>query len=115
MTGIIHRVVELQHCRNCQSFGHSAKTCGSKTKCLICGESHHHERYPNKVKCANCKGPHVKTFTFSAEQLVKFVANVAIQVPQPQVCCGYPTQETIDKKSSLLSQSFRSCQKSLMC
>ena len=29
---------------------------------------------------------HDKTFTFPAEQLVTFVANVAIQVAQPQVC-----------------------------
>ena len=136
ITGIIYKVeefrspVSVQQCWNCQSFSHSAKTCRSKTKCLICGESHHHKRCPNREKkqpkCANCKGPHVasykgcpaykkqafrqhvvdnqksyaailrqntappqpqdKTFTFSAEQLVKFVANVAIQVAQPQVC-----------------------------
>ena len=29
-----------------------------------------------------------KTFAFSAEQLTKFVANVVIQIAQPQVC--YP-------------------------
>ena len=131
--GIIYKVeefrspVSVQQCWNCQNFGHSAKSCKSKTKCLICGESYHHKGYPNREKkqpnCANCKGPHVasykrcpaykiqafrqhvvdnqksyaailhqnmalrqsqdKTFTFSAEQLVKFVANVAIQVAQP--------------------------------
>ena len=42
-----------------------------------------------------------KAFTFSAGQLVKFVANVVIQVAQPQVCCANPTQDAIDKKSSL--------------
>ena len=47
ITGIIYKVeefrslVSVQQCWNCQSFGHSAKTCRSKTKCLICGESHH--------------------------------------------------------------------------
>ena len=136
ITGIIYKVeefrspVSVQQCWNCQSFGHSAETCRSKTKCLICGESHHHKGCPNREKkqpkCANCKGPHVasykgcpaykkqalrqhvvdnqksyaailrqntappqpqdKTFTFSAEQLLKFVANVAIHVAQPQVC-----------------------------
>ena len=45
--------------------------------------------------------PQDKTFTFSAEQLVKFVANVAIQVAQPQFCYPNPTQDAIDKKSSL--------------
>ena len=45
ITGIIYKVEEFrspvsaQQCWNCQSFGHSAKTCRSKTKCLICGEA----------------------------------------------------------------------------
>ena len=42
-----------------------------------------------------------RIFTFSAEQLVKFVANVAIQVAQPQVCCINSPQDAIDKKSSM--------------
>ena len=45
--------------------------------------------------------PQDKTFTFSAEQLVKFIANVAIQVAQPQICYANPTQDANDKKSSL--------------
>ena len=45
--------------------------------------------------------PQDKTFTFSAEQLVKFVANVAIQVAQPQVCYINSPQDAIDKKSSM--------------
>ena len=45
VTGIIYRVEEfhtpisVQQCYNCQCFGHTAKTCRSKTKCLICGEA----------------------------------------------------------------------------
>ena len=151
VTGIIYRVEEfrtpisVQQCYNCQCFGHMAKNCRSKTKCLICGEAHHHEGCPNKetkqAKCANCKGPHAasykgcpaykkqafrqhvvdnqksyasilrqnlappqpkdKDFTFSADQLVKFVTNVVIQVAQPHVCYANPTQDAIDKKSSL--------------
>ena len=42
-----------------------------------------------------------KAFTFSADQLIKLVANVVIQVAQPQVCYANPTQDAIDKKSSL--------------
>ena len=71
-TGIIYRVeefqspVSVQHCWNYQSFGHSAKMCRSKTKCVICGESHHHKGCPNREKkqpkCANCKGPHVASY-----------------------------------------------------
>ena len=45
ITGIIYRVEEfrtpisVQQCWNCQSFGHSAKICKSKTKCPICGRA----------------------------------------------------------------------------
>ena len=58
ITGIIFRVEEfrtpisVQQSWNCQNFGYSAKTCRSKTKCLICGESHHHKGCPNKQKKA---------------------------------------------------------------
>ena len=72
ITGFIYKVeefrstVSVQQCWNCQSFGHSAKTCRSKIKCLICGESHHHKRCPNREKrqpkCANCKGLHVASY-----------------------------------------------------
>ena len=34
--------------------------------------------------------PQDKAFTLSAEQLIKFVANAAIQVAQPQVCYANP-------------------------
>ena len=52
ITGIIYKVEEFQspisvlQCWNCQNFGHSAKTCKSKTKCLICGESQPSQRMP---------------------------------------------------------------------
>ena len=72
VTGIIYRVEEfrtpisVQQCYNCQCFGHTAKTCRSNTKCLICGEAHHHKGCPNRetkqAKCANCKGPHVASY-----------------------------------------------------
>ena len=58
--------VSVTQCFNCQSFGHSAKNCRSKQKCLICGESHSHKGCPNrearKPKCANCKEPHVASY-----------------------------------------------------
>ena len=40
-------------------------------------------------------------FTFTAEQLTKFVANVVIQIAQPQVCYPNPKQDTLDLKSSM--------------
>ena len=160
VTGIVYKVeefrqpVSVRQCFNCQSFGHSAKNCRSKPKCVICGESHSHKGCPKKEakqpKCANCSGPHgcpeykktgiqrvsriqknrhskgvpntkkqafrqhvvnhqktyaavvgqksltqpnnSQTFQFTAEQLTKFVANVVIQIAQPQVCYPNPKQ-----------------------
>ena len=52
ITGIIYRVEEfrtpisVQQCWNCESFGHSARTCRAKTKCFFCGEGHHHKTVP---------------------------------------------------------------------
>ena len=72
VTGIVYKVEEFRQaisvsqCFNCQIFGHSAKNCRSKIKCLICGEGHSHKGCPNreakKPKCANCKGPHVASY-----------------------------------------------------
>ena len=42
-----------------------------------------------------------QTFNFTAEQLTKFVANVVIQIAQPQVCYPNPKQDTLDLKSSM--------------
>ena len=71
-TGIIFKVEEfralisVQQCYNCQNFGHSAKSCQAKIKCLICGEGYSHKGCPNREKqqpkCANCKGPHVANY-----------------------------------------------------
>ena len=153
VTGIVYKVEEFRQpisvsqCLNCQNFGHSAKNCRSKIKCLICGEGHSHKGCPNREekkntpKCANCKGPHVasykecpeyekqafrldvvnnqksyakvvgqnslpqpktqQTFSFTVEQLTKFVANVVIQIAQPHVCYPNPKQDTLDLKSSM--------------
>ena len=72
ITGIIYKVEEfwstisVQQCWNCQHFRNSAKTCKSKTKCLICGESHNHKGCPDREKkqpkCASCKGPHIASY-----------------------------------------------------
>ena len=72
VTGIVYKVEEFRtpisvmQCYNCQSFGHSAKTCRSKQKCLICGENHSHKGCPSrelrKPTCANCKESHVASY-----------------------------------------------------
>ena len=42
-----------------------------------------------------------ETFSFTAEQFTKFVANVVIQIAQPQFCYPNPKQDTLDLKSSM--------------
>ena len=42
-----------------------------------------------------------QTFQFTAEQLTKFVANVAIQIAQRQVCYPNPKQDMLNLKSSM--------------
>ena len=156
VTSIVYKVEELRtpvlvmQCFNCQCFGHSAKNCRSKQKCLICWESHPHKRCPNrevrKPKCANCKGSHVvsykgcpeykkhafrqhmvnnqkssatalgqnslpqpktnQIFSFTAEQLTKFIANVVIQIAQPQVCYPNPKQDMIDVLDLACAEKF---------
>ena len=156
VTGIVYKVEEFRtpvlvmQCFNCQCFGHLAKNCRSKQKCLICGESHPHKRCPNrearKPKCANCKGSHVvsykgcteykkhafrqhmvnnqkssatavgqnslpqpktnQIFSFTAEQLAKFVANVVIQIAQPQVCYPNPKQDMLDVLDLVCAKKF---------
>ena len=64
-TGIIFKVEEFrapisfQQCYNCQHFGHLAKNCQAKTKCVICGEGHSHKGCPNREK-SNLNVPTVK-------------------------------------------------------
>ena len=48
--------------------------------------------------------PQGDTFTFTADQLVKFVATVAtvaVQIAQPQMCYITVPKDAVDKKSSL--------------
>ena len=43
----------------------------------------------------------IMRFSFTAEQLTKFVANVVIQIAQLQVCYPNPKQDTLDLKSNI--------------
>ena len=55
-TGIIFKVEEfrttpsIQQCFKFQDFGHKAPNCTKKPKCVVCGEAHSHESFPNKKK-----------------------------------------------------------------
>ena len=42
-----------------------------------------------------------ETFSFTAEQLTKFVTSMVIQIAQPRVCYPNPTQDMLDLKSSM--------------
>ena len=42
-----------------------------------------------------------QTFQFTAEQLTKFIANVAIQIAQPQVCYPNLIQDMLNLKSGI--------------
>ena len=81
VAGIVYKVEEsrapisVMQWYNCQSFGHSAATCRSKQKCLICGENHSYKGYQSrelrKPTCANCKGPHVASYKRCPENIKK--------------------------------------------
>ena len=70
-TGIIFQVEDFQapilvRVITAKNFGHLAKNCQAKTKCVICSEGHLHKGCPNKKKkqpkCAYCRGPHVASY-----------------------------------------------------
>ena len=42
--------ISVRQCYNCQNFGHSAKDCKAKIKCVICGEGHSHNGCRNREK-----------------------------------------------------------------
>ena len=124
LTGIVYQVEEFRRpisvtqCFNCQSFGHSAKNCRSKQKCLICGESHSHKGCPNreakKAKCANCSGPHVasyrgcweykkQTFRQHVVSNQKSYAAVVSQNPLPQTQTSQTFQFTAEQLTKFVA------------
>ena len=59
--------------------------------------------YASILKQNSAPPPQLKgdIFSFTANQLAKFVATVAIQIAQPQVCYSNAPKDAVDKKSSL--------------
>ena len=45
-----------------------------------------------------------QTFNFTAEQLTKFLANVVIQIAQPQVYYPNPKRDTLDLKPACVAK-----------
>ena len=58
-----------------------------------------------KLNSATPPQPKGDTFSFTADQLIKFVATVAIQIAQQQVCYLNAPNDAVDKKSSLYRSS----------
>ena len=120
-----------QNCKSKQKFvicdeNHSHKGCPKKEakqpKCANCSGPHvasykgcpeykkqasrqhlvnNQKTYAAAVSQKSHPQPKTQTFQFTAEQLTKFVANVAIQIAQPQVCYPNPKQDMLDLKSSM--------------
>ena len=87
VTGIVYKVEEFRapisvmQCYNCQCFGHSAETCRSKQKSLICGENHSHKGCPSRES----RKPNVQIVTDHMLLLTKGVWNTKAGV---QTTCG---------------------------
>ena len=91
-------------CTNCKGpHDASYRRCPADTKQAFRQHVADNQKSYAAILCQNTAPPQPqdKTFTFSAEQLVKFVANMAIQVAQPQVCYINSPQDATDKKSSM--------------
>ena len=79
-TGIIFKLEEfrapisVQQCYNCQNFGHSAKNCEAKIKCVICGEGHSHKGFPNREK-SNQNVPIAKDHMLQTIKGVELIKN----------------------------------------
>ena len=109
-TEIIFKVEEFRapisvlQCYNCQNFGHSAKNCKAKIKCVICGEGHSHKECPNREKqpkCANCKGPHVANY--------KGCPAYKKKTGIPSTCDGQPKKLFLHCKTKLCPASTTQC------
>ena len=100
-TGIIFKVedfrapISVRQCNNCQKFGHSAKNCQAKTKCVICGEGHLHKGSPNKEKkqpkCANCRGPHFASYKECPAYKKAGIPSTCVEKPK-KVCVHFKTK-----------------------
>ena len=119
-----------QNCKSKQKCvvcgeNHSHKRCPKKEakqpKCANCSGPHvasykgcpeykkqafrqhvvNHQKSYAAVVSQNSHTQPKTTFQFTAKQLTKFVANVAIQIAQPQVCYPNPKQDILNLKSSM--------------
>lgn len=77
---LLHQKVQFEHkkktgiaqCKNCQLFGHSARNCNHKFRCVKCTEDHGPGQCPRTLdpqlvantpaKCVNCKADHPANF-----------------------------------------------------
>ena len=101
--GCLNREVRKPECANCKGpHVASYKACPKHKKQAF--RQHvvdNQKENPSTVSQNALQQPKTtnETFTFSAEQFTKFVANVVIQIAQPQVCYPNPKQDTLDISS----------------
>ena len=89
-------------CANCSgSHVASYKGCPEYKKQAFRQHVVNHQKSYATVVSQNSHTQPKTTFQFTAEQLTKFVANVAIQITQPQVCYPNPKQDMLNLKSSM--------------
>jgi len=56
------KCVQVVRCYNCQSLGHTAKTCRNKKRCEFCGDSQCDQgKCIRSLKCVNCSGDHASS------------------------------------------------------
>ena len=100
-TGIIFKVEEfrapisVQQCYNCQHFGHLAKNCQAKTKCVICGKGHSHKGCPNREN-VNLNVPIVKDHMLQTTEGVQ-----PTKAGVPATCGGQPKKLCLYFKAKL--------------
>jgi hypothetical protein len=54
-------------CYNCNGYGHNAKDCRYKSRCVLCSENHTIKECPKRntnatAKCSNCHGDHTASY-----------------------------------------------------
>ena len=99
--GCPNRVTRKPECTNCKG-PHVAKGVRNTKQAFRQHVVNNKKTYASTVSQNTLSQPKTnETFTFTAKQLTKFVANVVTQIAQPQVCYPNPNQDTLDLKSTM--------------
>jgi transposase len=88
----VHRRRGPTQCSNCQAFSHGTRNCFLKPKCIRCSQEHKSSDCPlvdktkpeaktprEKLKCANCNGHHVASYTRCPRRMEIIQAREAVK------------------------------------